>query len=192
MWKTNMIVVLLFGVGQESLIFCCVLLKCYYWYEVLWLLVEFKVGKDLVVEKCGVLNYITTRFNFHVIFVFPLRCNCFHSHLWFFLIFFVLFVFMLWNTNVVTNKLWVKSHCRGVQKCYHIILFSTSVHVWTSTIVILEHFFPFFFHNMVDYNTKKSITKKKSFFQFIMCDFKVYLWQKNVRQCAIIDSIWLE
>jgi len=73
-----MIVVLLFGMGWESLIFCCALLKCYCCYEVLWLLVEFGVGKELVVEKCGVLSCIATRFDFQVIFVFPLRCNCFH------------------------------------------------------------------------------------------------------------------
>ncbi len=75
-----MIVVLLFGVGWESLIFCYALLKCYCWYEVLWLLVKFKVGKELVVEKCGVLSCIATRFSFHVVFVFHLRCNCFHFH----------------------------------------------------------------------------------------------------------------
>jgi hypothetical protein len=97
MWKTSVIVVLLFGVGWKILIFCYALLKCYCWYEVLWLLVEFKVGKELVVEKCGVLNCIATRFGFHVIFVFPLRCNCFHFHFMVLKIFCVLFVFMLWN-----------------------------------------------------------------------------------------------
>ncbi len=61
---------------------------------------------------------------------------------------------------VLTNKLWVKSHYGGGPKCCHIVLFSRGVHVWTSTMVILEHIFPKFLHNMVDYNTKNSITKK--------------------------------
>ncbi len=107
---TSVIVVSLFVMGWESLIFCCVFLKCYCWYEVLWLLVEFKVGKELVVEKHGVLSCIATRFGFHVIFVFPLKCNCFIFILWFKRFFCLLFLFMSWNTNVMTNKLWVKSH----------------------------------------------------------------------------------
>jgi hypothetical protein len=56
------VVILLFAMGRENLIFSCALLKFYCWYEVLWLLVEFGVGKKLVVEKCGVLNWIGTRF----------------------------------------------------------------------------------------------------------------------------------
>jgi hypothetical protein len=40
-----MVVVLLFGVGWENLFFCCALLKFYCWYEILWLLMEFRVGK---------------------------------------------------------------------------------------------------------------------------------------------------
>jgi hypothetical protein len=113
MWRTSVIVVSLFSVGQESLIFSCVLLKCYCWYEVLWLLVEFGVGKELVVEKCRVLSCIAISFGFHVIFVFPLKFNCFIFILWFQIYFCVLFVLMLWNTNVATNKLWVKSHYAG-------------------------------------------------------------------------------
>jgi hypothetical protein len=109
---------------RTSLIFCYVLLKCYCWYEVLWLLVEFRVGKELVVEKCGVSSCIATRFVFHVIFVFPLKCNLFFMLFLFFLwnaivsfsfYGFISFVFMLWNTNVVTNKLWVKSHYGGAK-----------------------------------------------------------------------------
>jgi hypothetical protein len=104
--------------------------------------------------------------------------------LWFKRFFCVLFVFMLWNTNVVTNKLWVKSHCKGAQKCYHIVLFSKGVHVWTSTMVILEHIFPNILHNMVDYNTKNQ-SLNCFFSQFIVCDSKVYLWPKNVHQCTL-------
>jgi hypothetical protein len=50
-----------------------------------------------------------------------------------------------------------ESTLRGGQKCCHIVLFSRGVHVWTSTMVILEHIFPNFLHNMIDYNTKNSI-----------------------------------
>jgi hypothetical protein len=54
-------------------------------------------------------------------------------------------------------------HTRKGQKCCHIVLFSRGVHVWTSTMVILQDIFPNFLHNMVDYNTKNSIAKKIPF-----------------------------
>jgi hypothetical protein len=53
----------------------------------------------------------------------------------------------------------VKAHYGGGQKCCHIVLFSKVVRVWTSTMVILKHIFPNFLHNMVEHNTKNSITK---------------------------------
>ncbi len=73
----------------------------------------------------------------------------------------------------------VKAHYKGGQKCCHIVLFSRGVCVWTSTMIILEHIFPNFLHNMVDYNTKISIAKNV-FFQPTLWGSKVYLWQKNV------------
>jgi len=105
--------------------------------------------------------------------------------LWFKRCFCVLFLFMLWNTNFMTIKLWVKSHYRGGggQKCCHIILFSRGVHVWTSIMVILEHIFSIFLHSMVDYNTKNSITKK--IFQLIMCNSKIIFVTKK---CTLIRT----
>ncbi len=79
-------------------------------------------------------------------------------------------------------KCWMvgwKHTTRG-QKCCHIVLFSKGVHVWTSTMVILEHIFPNFLHNMVDYDTKNSITKKIHFSQLILWGSKVYLLQKII------------
>ncbi len=67
----------------------------------------------------------------------------------------------------------------GGQKCCHIVLFSKGVHVWTSIMVILEHIFLNFLHNMVYHNKKNSI-KRFFFFQLILCDSKIYLWQKTV------------
>jgi len=120
---------------------------------------------------------------------------------------FMLFLFFLWNAIVSISIYGLKcfyvcylcsfceiqmswpisygwNHIMGGQKCCHIVLFDRGVHVWTLTMVILEHIFPIFLHNMVNYNTNNSITKK-SFFQLIVCDFKVYLWQKNVCQLCI-------
>jgi hypothetical protein len=101
------------GMGKFDFLLCFVEVLLLVWS--LWLLVEFGVGKELVVEKCGVLSCIATRIGFHVIFVFPLKCNCFIFILWFKRFLCVLFVFILWNTNVVTNKLWVKSHYGGAK-----------------------------------------------------------------------------
>ncbi len=131
---------------------------CYCWHEILWLLVEFGVGKELVVEKCGVLSCIATKFGFHVIFVFPLKCNCFIFILWFKRFLCVLFVFILWNKNVMTNKLWVKSHYEGAKNVVTLYYFIGVSIVWTSTMVILKHIFPKILRNMVDYNTNNSIT----------------------------------
>jgi hypothetical protein len=55
----------------------------------------------------------------------------------------------LWDSGPQIDELFELSHC---------IVF-WGVHVWTSTMVILEHYFPIFLHNMVDYNTKNSIAK---------------------------------
>ncbi len=54
--------------------------------------------------------------------------------------------------NMGESTLW------GGQKCCHIVLFYRGVHVWTLTMVILEHIFPIFLHSMVFYNRKNSIT----------------------------------
>jgi hypothetical protein len=69
----------------------------------------------------------------------------------------------------------------GGQKCYHIVLFSKGVHVWTLTMVILEYIFPNFLLNTVDYNTKNSIAIKNHFFSLYckvpkhICDQKMYI-----------------
>jgi len=71
-----------------------------------------------------------------------------------------------WMGHMYQNKsliTWVKGTLQGGQKCCHIVLFSKGVHVWTSTMVILEHIFLNFLHNMVGYNTKNSIAKKIPF-----------------------------
>ncbi len=110
------------------------LLKCYCWYEVLWLSMEFKIGKKLVVEKCGVLGCIATRFGFHVIFVFPLKYNCFIFILWFKIFFCVLFVFILWNTNVVNISYgWnhIIGGAKNVVTLYCFIGVLQYYHVWT-------------------------------------------------------------
>jgi hypothetical protein len=84
----------------------------------------------------------------------------------------------LWNNE---------KHITRGQKCCHIVLFSNGVHVWTSTIVTLEHIFPNFLHNMVDFNTKNSTQiffKKK----LILCNFNVYLWQKIVHHYVLKNT----
>jgi len=85
-------------------------------------------------------------------------------------------------------------HTGGGQKCCHIILFFRGVHVWTSTMVILEHIFSIFLHNMVNYNI--SIKKKIPFSNLYcvipkyICDKKMYIitYSKN----ANIYFKWLE
>jgi hypothetical protein len=113
---------------------------------------------------------------------------------------------LLMHKNTIANVpllfiSWIIIHTKGEstlwggQKCCHIVLFSKGVHVWTSTMVILEHIFPNLLHNMVDYNTKNSITIY-SFFQLILWGSKIYLWQKNVRHYVLknanIHKKWLK
>ncbi len=47
-----------------------------------------------------------------------------------------------------------------------------------STMVILEHIFPNFLHNMVDYNTKNSIAKKIPFSN-LHCEVPKYICGKK-------------
>jgi len=76
------------------------------------------------------------------------------------------------------------STLQGGQKCCHIVLFSRGVHVWTSTMVILEHIFPTVLHNMVDYNTKNSIAKKFSFSNLYCAILKYICGKKYTWLCA--------
>jgi hypothetical protein len=85
------------------------------------------------------------------------------------------FIYFLYFATFVEGE----STLHRGQKCCHIVMFSRGVHVWTSITVILDHVFPIFLHNMVNYNTKKSVTKI-FFFQLILCDSEAYLWQQNV------------
>jgi hypothetical protein len=66
--------------------------------------------------------------------------------------------------NVVDQKIPFggESTLCGGQKCCQIVLFSKGVHVWSSSMVILEHIFLNFLHNMVDHNINNSIEKIKS------------------------------
>ncbi len=98
----------------------------------------------------------------------------------------IIFLTRGWVMNLSENKLQ-----RGY-KCCHIVLFSKGVHVWTSTMVILKCIFRIFLHNMVDYNINNSIGKKNSFFQLILCNSKIYLWQKNVRYYVLRNATYLE
>jgi hypothetical protein len=66
------------------------------------------------------------------------------------------------------------------QKCYHIVLFSKGVHVWTLTMVILEHIFPNFSHIMVDHNTKYSKIKKKIPSSNLYCVIPKYICDKKM------------
>jgi len=77
--------------------------------------------------------------------------------------------------------LWVKAHYKGVggQKCCYIVLFSRGVHVWISTMVILEHIFPNVLHNMVDYNIK-ILTTKKIPFSKLYCEIPKYIFGKKM------------
>jgi hypothetical protein len=93
--------------------------------------------------------------------------------------------------------LWgVTAHCEGPKMLSHYIVFQRWGHVWTSTIVILEHIFSNVLHNMVDYNTKNSITKKIHFSN-LYCEVPTYICgKKNVRHYvfknANILKIWLK
>ncbi len=86
----------------------------------------------------------------------------------------IIFLTRGWVMNLGENTL------HGGQKCCHmyIIMFFRGVHVWTSTMVILEHIFLKFLHNMVDYNIKNSIAKKIPFFNLYCAIFK-YTCGKN-------------
>jgi hypothetical protein len=64
------------------------------------------------------------------------------------------------------------------KKCCHIVPFSKGVHIWASTMVILEHIFPNFLHNMIDYNIKNSITKKIHFSN-LYCEVPKYICGKK-------------
>ncbi len=64
-------------------------------------------------------------------------------------------------------------HTGGGKKCCHIILFFRGVHVWTSTMVILEHIFSIFLHNMVNHNTKSPIKKNFPF-------SNLYVWFQSI------------
>jgi hypothetical protein len=77
-----------------------------------------------------------------------------------------------------------ESTLRGGQKCYHIVLFSRGVHVWTSTMIILEHIFPNFLHNMVDYNTKNSIARKIHFPTYIVWLQSIFVEKKCTSLCT--------
>jgi len=76
-----------------------------------------------------------------------------------------------------------ESTLQGGQKCYHIVLFSKGVHVWTSTMVILEHNFSTFLHNMVDYNTRNSIAKKIIFPTYIVRFQNIFVAKKCTSLC---------
>jgi hypothetical protein len=80
-----------------------------------------------------------------------------------------------------------ESTLQGGQKCYHITLVSKGVNVWISTMVILKHILPIFLHNMVEHNIENSI-EKISFFQLILCDSKIYLWQKIVHHNVLKNA----
>ncbi len=66
----------------------------------------------------------------------------------------------------------------------NVVLFSKSVHVWTSTMVILQHIFPIFLHNMVDYNTKSLITKKYFFPTYIVQFQNMFVANKCTSLCT--------
>jgi hypothetical protein len=81
----------------------------------------------------------------------------------------------------------------GGQKFCHIVLVSRGVHVWISTMVILEHIFPNFLHNMVDYNTKNSIAKK-IIFSNLYCEVPKYICGKKsmslyIKKCKYIQKM---
>ncbi len=89
-----------------------------------------------------------------------------------------------------------ESTLQAGQKCCHIVLFSKGVHIWTSTMVGLEHIFPNFLHNMVDHNTKNSI-ENKIHFPNLYCVIPKYICgKKNVCHCvqknANIFKKWLK
>jgi hypothetical protein len=67
----------------------------------------------------------------------------------------------------------------GLKMFSHYIVFSKGVHFWTSTKVILEHIFSNFLHNMVDFNTKNSITKKIHFSN-LYCEVPKYICGKKM------------
>jgi hypothetical protein len=71
----------------------------------------------------------------------------------------------------------VKAHYKGAKNV--VTLFSSGVHVWTSTMVILEHIFPNFLHNMVGHNTKNLIKKKIIFFN-LYCVIPKYICGKRM------------
>jgi len=50
--------------------------------------------------------------------------------------------------------------------------------------VILEHIFPIFLHNMVDYNTNNSIAKKIIFSTYIVRFQSIFVAKKRMSLCT--------
>jgi hypothetical protein len=104
---------------------------------------------------------------------------------------------MWWSSsNMLSN--WNRfrwKHIRRGQICCHIVFFCRGIHVWTSTMVILEHIFPNALYNMLDYNTKNSISKKIPFFN-LYCVIPKYICGKKkchyVLKHANIFKKWLK
>jgi len=93
---------------------------------------------------------------------------------------------VIWATWAMEWGHGAESALWGGQKCCHIILFSKGVHVWTLTMVILEHIFPNFVHNMVDHNTK--IHSKINFFfpTYIVWFQSIFVAKKCTSLCNIM------
>jgi hypothetical protein len=94
-----------------------------------------------------------------------------------------------WVHWTLIGQIYVKrfddeSTSQGGQKCCHIVLLSKGVHVWISTMVILEHIYPNFLHNMVDYNTKNSITKKIPLPTYIVQFQSIFVAKKCMSLCT--------
>jgi len=108
-----MIVVLLFSVGGESSFFNVFSLKFCWWCEIQWLLMEFGVAKELVVE-CAV--WVAVQLDLVFVFL-KIKILCKILVFWFlfqgFKVFCVCFdVFMLREMNVMTNK-WCTSFMKA-------------------------------------------------------------------------------
>ncbi len=127
------------------------------------------------------MNYNPSVFNF---FCFPYEMQLFSFSFYGLKDFFVCYLCSCCEIQMSWPISYGWNHITGGQKCCHIVLFSKGVHVWTSTMLILEHIFPNFLHNMVGHNTKNSIIKKIIFPTYIVRFQSIFAIEKCMSMCT--------
>jgi hypothetical protein len=97
--------------------------------------------------------------------------------------------YLLWNLDEIIQFAPIIGwkHTMGGQKCCHNVLFSRGVHVWTSTMVILEQSFAIFLHNGWKHTTPpKNCNHKHKNYAF---EFFGYIWTSHLEVFLFISSI---